>query len=44
MLCHRVILDFSARATGKTTADVIAAILEEVPEQELATPAVLAEK
>ena len=44
VLCHRVILDFSARATGKTTADVIAAILEEVPEQELATPAVLAEK
>lgn len=44
VLCHRIILDFSARATGKTTADVVTAILEEVPEQDLATPSVLAEK
>ena len=44
VLCHRMILDFAIRAAGKTTADLVKAILEEVPEQDLATPAVLAEK
>jgi len=43
VLAHRIILDFSAKATGKTSADVVAAILEQVPEQDLNAPAVLAE-
>jgi len=43
VLGHRVILDFSARATGKTTADVVQAILDATPEQDLNAPAVLKE-
>lgn len=31
VLGHRVVLDYSARIEGRTTADVVAAILQEVP-------------
>jgi len=38
VLGHRIILDYSARLDGRTSADVVAALLAEVPVQALATP------
>jgi MoxR-like ATPase len=42
VLGHRVLLDFTARLTGATSAAVVARILAEVPRQARETPAVLA--
>ncbi|MFN0129799.1 MAG: AAA family ATPase [Verrucomicrobiales bacterium] len=38
VLGHRVILDYAARLDGRTSADVVRALLAEVPVQALATP------
>ena len=38
VLGHRIILDYSARLDGRTSADVVRALLAEVPAQALATP------
>ena len=43
VLGHRIVLDFTARATGRTSFDVVNAILEATPEKDLNTPSVLAE-
>jgi len=42
VLGHRVLLDYSARLTGETSAGVIARVLAEVPRQNRETPGVLA--
>jgi len=42
VLGHRVLLDFSARLGGETSAGVVARILKEVPRQEGKIPATLA--
>jgi MoxR-like ATPase len=41
VLQHRLVLDYAARIEGRTTADVIAALLAEVPAQERALPSTL---
>lgn len=41
VLRHRIILDYNARVEGKTTNDVIQALLDEVPFQDIATPKTL---
>ena len=41
VLNHRVLLDYSARIDGRTSADVVRAILREVPTQDLAVPRTL---
>ncbi len=38
VLNHRIILDYAARLDGRTSADVVRAIVAEVPVQALATP------
>ncbi len=38
VLGHRVILDYAARLDGRTSADVVRALLAEVPAQAMATP------
>jgi MoxR-like ATPase len=38
VLNHRIILDYSARLDGRTSADVVRALVAEVPAQDLATP------
>jgi len=38
VLGHRIILDYAARLDGRTSADVVRALLAEVPVQALATP------
>ncbi len=38
VLGHRVVLDYSARIEGKTSRDVVAAILQEVPVKDGAVP------
>mgnify|MGYP000857513287 CR=1 FL=1 len=43
VLNHRVLLDHSARMDGRTSADVVRAILAEVPVQNLALPRTLKE-
>lgn len=43
VLNHRVLLDYSARMDGKSSADVVRAILTEVPVQNLALPKTLKE-
>ena len=43
VLNHRVLLDYTARMDGKTSAGVVRAILAEVPVQNLATPRTLKE-
>jgi len=44
ILGHRVILDYTARLTGQTSAAVVGRILESVPFQDHATPATLVER
>jgi MoxR-like ATPase len=41
VLAHRVLLDYSARLTGQTSAGVIDAVLAEVPVQDRETPSLL---
>jgi MoxR-like ATPase len=41
VLGHRIILDYSARIDGRTTRDVVEAILREVPVQDLKLPPTL---
>jgi MoxR-like ATPase len=41
VLRHRIVLDYSARVEGLTTADCILALLKEVPFQAIATPRIL---
>ena len=43
VLNHRVLLDYTARMDGRSSASVVRAILEEVPVQNLATPRTLKE-
>ncbi|MDF1859260.1 MAG: AAA family ATPase [Verrucomicrobiales bacterium] len=43
VLQHRIILEYEARIEGKTTPQVVKALLEEVPRQELDLPATLKE-
>ncbi len=43
VLGHRILLEYSARIDGKTTADVVRDLLREVPVQALATPKPLKE-
>jgi len=43
VLNHRVLLDYTARMDGKTSAGIVRAILAEVPVQNLATPRTLKE-
>ncbi|MCE2695402.1 MAG: AAA family ATPase [Verrucomicrobiaceae bacterium] len=43
VLNHRVLLDYTARMDGKTSAGIVRAILAEVPVQKLATPRTLKE-
>lgn len=43
VLQHRIILEYEARIEGKTTPQVVAALLEEIPRQELDLPATLKE-
>ena len=43
VLNHRVLLDYTARMDGRTSASVVRAILAEVPVQNLATPKTLKE-
>jgi MoxR-like ATPase len=38
VLGHRVVLDYSARIEGRTSRDVVAAILKEVPVTDAAVP------
>jgi MoxR-like ATPase len=38
VLQHRIVLDYAARLDGRTPADIIAALLREVPAQERALP------
>ena len=38
VLGHRIILDYTARLDGRTSADVVRALLNEVPAQAMATP------
>lgn len=42
VLRHRVVLDYNARVEGRTTADILRELLDEVPFQAAATPKVLA--
>ena len=42
VLRHRVVLDYQARLEGRTARDVVAAVLEEVPFQEIELPRTLA--
>ncbi len=41
VLAHRIVLDYTARIAGTTTADVVTALLAEVPAQDAAIPATL---
>jgi MoxR-like ATPase len=41
VLQHRIVLDYTARIDGRTAADVVNALLDEVPAQDRATPATL---
>jgi MoxR-like ATPase len=43
VLNHRILLDYSARIDGRTSASVVRAIVAEVPVQNLATPRTLKE-
>jgi MoxR-like ATPase len=43
VLQHRIILEYEARIEGKTTPQVVAALLEEIPRQKLDLPATLKE-
>jgi MoxR-like ATPase len=43
VLNHRILLDYTARMDGRTSASVVRAILAEVPVQNLATPKTLKE-
>jgi MoxR-like ATPase len=43
VLQHRIILESEARIEGKTTPQVVAALLEEIPRQKLDLPATLKE-
>lgn len=43
VLNHRILLDYSARIDGRTSASVVRALLQEVPAQNLATPRALKE-
>ena len=43
VLNHRILLDYSARIDGRTSASVVAALVEEVPVQDLAQPRSLKE-
>jgi MoxR-like ATPase len=38
VLCHRIVLDYAARIEGRTTADVVADLLKEVPARAGAMP------
>ena len=38
VLAHRIILDYGARIDGRTPRDVVAALLKEVPPQDLKLP------
>jgi MoxR-like ATPase len=44
VLRHRIVLDYNARVEGRTSADIIRDLLEEVPFQASATPRVLTAK
>jgi MoxR-like ATPase len=41
VLQHRLVLDYGARIEGRTTADVVRALLAEIPEQDRETPPTL---
>ncbi|OYV03905.1 MAG: AAA family ATPase [Verrucomicrobiales bacterium VVV1] len=41
VLRHRIVLDYNARVEGLTTNDIVRALLEEVPFQDMATPKTL---
>ena len=41
VLRHRIVLDYNARVEGLTTNDIVRALLEEVPFQDMATPRTL---
>jgi MoxR-like ATPase len=43
VLNHRILLDYTARMDGKTSAGIVRAILAEVPVQNLTTPGTLKE-
>ena len=43
VLNHRILLDYSARIDGRTSASVVAALVKEVPVQDLAQPKSLKE-
>ncbi len=43
VLNHRVLLDYSARIDGRTSADLVRAVLQEVPRQSLEQPKTLKE-
>jgi MoxR-like ATPase len=43
VLAHRIILDYSARIDGSTPRDVVAALVKEVPAQDLKLPPTLRE-
>jgi MoxR-like ATPase len=44
VLRHRIVLDYNARVEGRTTADILRDLLEEVPFQSTATPKILSTK
>ena len=41
VLQHRLVLDYGARIEGRSAADVVAALLAEVPEQDRELPSTL---
>jgi MoxR-like ATPase len=41
VLQHRIVLDYSARLEGRRAADIVAALLAEVPMQDRAVPSTL---
>jgi MoxR-like ATPase len=43
VLNHRILLDYTARMDGRTSASVVRAIVAEVPVQNLSTPKTLKE-
>ncbi len=43
VLQHRILLEYEARIEGKTAAEIVSALLEEVPRQELDLPTTLKE-
>ena len=44
VLQHRIVLDYNARIDGKTSRQIVAELLMEIPAQDLAVPKTLKEE